>query len=374
MGITRAANVTHLDRIGIPVFMVVRPGARSLSVDQGKGLDPVAAKVSGLMEAVERFHAEHAILPVRRKSCRQLRRSRTVAQLEKLPVRADSPFDEDYPLPWVEGHDLLSGDPAWVPLELVSMDYRQPSPDGFGCFIATRTGAAAGNHPAETLVHAICEIIERDALTLWMLQTGDQQARSRLRLDTVDDPACCTVIAAIRRAGIDVVVWDITSDIGVPAFVCQIIDSSAFLPVGVTDAGGSGCHPTPTIALLRALTEALQSRLTYISGARDDLTRADFRLPGKAALVERRALKSGGRRRSFQDIDVFDGKTFDDDLRWLLNRLVAAGIEQVIAVDLLRPEFGIPVFRVVIPGLEDGYDTEGYVPGVRAMAARAIAQ
>lgn len=59
MGITRVADVTGLDRIGIPVVMVCRPNARSLAVSQGKGIDIEAATVSGLMESVELYHAEH---------------------------------------------------------------------------------------------------------------------------------------------------------------------------------------------------------------------------------------------------------------------------------------------------------------------------
>lgn len=52
-GITRIANVTGLDTIGIPVVMVCRPNSRSISVSQGKGPDLDAARASGLMESVE---------------------------------------------------------------------------------------------------------------------------------------------------------------------------------------------------------------------------------------------------------------------------------------------------------------------------------
>ena len=48
MGITRVANVTGLDFVGVPVVMVTRPNSRSLAVSQGKGLDLDTAKASGL--------------------------------------------------------------------------------------------------------------------------------------------------------------------------------------------------------------------------------------------------------------------------------------------------------------------------------------
>src|SRR4051812_30970889 len=63
-GITRIANVTGLDRVGLPVIAVSRPNSRSISVSQGKGLTLEAAQVSGLMESIESWHAEHALLPL----------------------------------------------------------------------------------------------------------------------------------------------------------------------------------------------------------------------------------------------------------------------------------------------------------------------
>src|SRR6201999_785112 len=55
-GITRLANVTGLDRIGIPVYQAIRPNSRGLSLSQGKGVDEVSAQVSALMESLECHH------------------------------------------------------------------------------------------------------------------------------------------------------------------------------------------------------------------------------------------------------------------------------------------------------------------------------
>src|SRR5262245_57612072 len=58
VGITRVAELTRLDRIGIPVFQAVRPSARSLTLSQGKGLSVAAARVGAAMESMEVWHAE----------------------------------------------------------------------------------------------------------------------------------------------------------------------------------------------------------------------------------------------------------------------------------------------------------------------------
>src|SRR5712692_8315682 len=57
-GITRLADVTGLDWIGLPVYQAIRPNSRNISVSQGKGLTRAQAKVSALMESLESFHAE----------------------------------------------------------------------------------------------------------------------------------------------------------------------------------------------------------------------------------------------------------------------------------------------------------------------------
>ncbi len=53
-GITRVARHTGLDDIGIPVWCAYAPNSRSIVIAQGKGLTDIDAKVSTVMEALER--------------------------------------------------------------------------------------------------------------------------------------------------------------------------------------------------------------------------------------------------------------------------------------------------------------------------------
>jgi len=68
----------------------------------------------------------------------------------------------------------------------------------------------------------------------------------------------------------------------------------------------------------------------------------------------------------------FESRTVGDDLRWILARLRAAGIDQVVAVDLSRPAIGVPVVRIIVPGLEGVMDEAhgDYAPGRRARRCR----
>ena len=136
MGITRVANVTGLDRIGIPVVMVCRPNSRSLSVSQGKGLTLDAAKASGVMEAIELYHAEHIELPLKLGSSSRARADAPPDRSRWPAARADSRFPPDLPLLWIEGRDLLADARVWLPFEMVHSNYTLPLPPGSGCFPA----------------------------------------------------------------------------------------------------------------------------------------------------------------------------------------------------------------------------------------------
>jgi ribosomal protein S12 methylthiotransferase accessory factor len=125
-------------------------------------------------------------------------------------------------------------------------------------------------------------------------------------------------------------------------------------------AEGAGCHPARHIALLRALTEAAQSRLTAISGARDDMLRQEYidcRDPATLLFQRRRLGRKGSRR--FSEIPSFESDSFDEDVAWELDHLRRAGFDRVIVIDLARPELGLPVARVVIPGLGIPHSARG---------------
>jgi ribosomal protein S12 methylthiotransferase accessory factor len=72
---------------------------------------------------------------------------------------------------------------------------------------------------------------------------------------------------------------------------------------------------------------------------------------------------------AFRDVPSLMTDDLGEDLRWALRRLAAVGAERVIAVDLTRPEFGIPVVRLVVPGLEWDPHHPTYRPGRRAQAS-----
>lgn len=367
LGITRVADVTGLDVIGVPVTMAYRPNARSRSVSPGKGLDLAAARASAVMESIEGWHAERIHLPLLLASHDELRFGRRVIDVGALPRSAVGGLPDDLRVLWIEGRDLLADAATWLPFEVVHTNYTLPLPPSSGALVSSSNGLASGNHLLEAVSHGICELVERDATTLWHARGGLRRHETRVDLATVDDPACADVLQRFARAGIAVAVWEITSDVGIAAFRCLIVDRDPGLHRPHLPGLGAGCHPSRAIALLRALTEAAQTRLTLISGARDDLGVANYIAASERDAHEKllAAVNDGRAGRSFREAPDFEAATFDEDLAWQLGRLRAVGIRQVVVVDLTKPGLGIPVARVVIPGLEGIHEAPGYLAGAR---------
>lgn len=366
-GITRVADVTGMDRIGIPVALACRPNARSLSVSQGKGLTTAAARASAVMECIELHHAERPSLPLLLASTGELRASgRAVVDVAALAGASSSRYHVERPLLWTQAREYGTGEGCWLPYEVVHTSALLPAPTGSGCFSSTSNGLASGNHRLEAIAHALGEVIERDAAAVWQAQPAARRAATRLDLGAIDDPACRELLDRYQAAEIEVRAWETTSDVRVPAYLCEIVDRTA--PAGASGFTGMGCHLSPAIALLRALTEAAQSRMTYITGSRDDLFRRDYRAvrigPGRDAVPEEAPA------RTLRDAPAAPAtRTFGEDVQVLVERLRAAGLPSVLVVDLGNERWGVPVVRVVVPGAEGPDDEPTYVPGRRARAA-----
>jgi YcaO-like protein with predicted kinase domain len=369
IGLTRIANVTGLDTVNVPVVSVCRPNARSNAVCQGKGLTLDAAKASGVMESIETYCAEHIVRPVFFASARELARQHQVFDFERLCRVSGASVSADTRIMWIEGRDIVSSEPRMLPFELVHADFTVPRPPGSGYFFLSTNGLASGNSMQEAILHGTCEVIERDAATLFSLDGQLLEAR-RLDLDSVNDGDCRATLTKLVNAGLAVAVWDVTSDIGVAAFRCQILERAPGQHGITIPAEGHGCHPNRAVALVRALTEAAQARVTAISGARDDIGPDLYGLAEDPVLLEswRNSLDSTKGKGQFLQVPNAELKTTEDELAHVLSCLLSAGFSDVVMVDLSPTPSGLcAVVRIVVPGLE-GPLHRYYAPGLRCRA------
>ena len=204
-GISRIADITGLDVVGVPVALGVRPLARSLVIAVGKGLDLWAARTGALMESLECWYAETAAPDVLGLNATALGAApelscADVVDLSTLPTALDAPVGrqlDDQLGDWICGRRLRSRVPVWVPFEAVSLDYRSTSL-GRPRIARNSNGLASGNLFVEAVVHGLCEVIERDAEWRWRASSESR----RVRMDTVEDPRCRQLLKAIDRAGL----------------------------------------------------------------------------------------------------------------------------------------------------------------------------
>lgn len=347
-GITRIADLTGLDRLDLPVVSVTRPNARSLGVASGKGLTLLDACASGLMEALELFHAEtfEAAFPLQALGSDVL-----LPDLARLPQHKDRAPVTSWDLVHrvARGFELNSGRQTALPFDLAHADFR-PGPAADALFPIGSNGLAGGNSRSEAVLHALFELVERDAVAMLAAGGGDPLTGRRL-LDwsSVTDPLLRAMHARLRGRGLEVYAHDATTALGIPAFYCRLVQSDGGAGGLAIATDGSGCHLDPAIALRRALTEAAQTRLLLISGARDDIRARNYRTrPSRPPATEPQPF-------------AWPAYTGPREIEPVLQRmralLGAGGHRQVIVVPLGGSD-ALSFVRVLVPGLRDDQPCE----------------
>ncbi|MBI5509612.1 MAG: YcaO-like family protein [Deltaproteobacteria bacterium] len=349
MGITRLADVTGLDRLGIPTFCAIRPGARLVQVANGKGLVDADARVSALMEAIEVFHAEEPTLPVVTSSFAALcAAGQAVAKPQALPgFVTGHHYNDDYVVDWVPAEELHSGARVLVP---ASAAY----PVSPSLYLWWTNGLASGNHLVEATLHALYEIIERHAMATAVLPDPDPLALLRprvsyLRLATITSAPVAELCERIARHDLKLLLATVKSAVPVHTFWAILLDKKPQALTTLVNTG-YGTHASPTVAAIRAITEAAQSRLAMIHASREDVAH-------KPAFTDHDKLSRGY---AFFDNIIGGGDwrflcdysraSLRDDYERLVAALATCGAGQILRVDLTRAPFNIPVVKVIVPG------------------------
>jgi len=346
-GITRIADVTELDDLGIPVFNCFRPTASPglNTVTSGKGVVPAAARVSAMMEAIERTWCEQrAGEPPLQASYAELCAAGVPAlDPRRLILKRGHTWTDSTSISWWPVRELASNVEVLVPALAVFV----PFPNECGMFRSNTIGLASGNSPQEALLHGLLETIEQDCTAFGeALKSG-----WNIRLSSLPDTAG-ELVGRFQRIGIEVQVFAYVNDIKVPTFFATTEDTQA--GDGMLFNGGAGCHLDPVVAVARALTEAAQSRLAVIAGAREDFTGQAYRRHSSyEALQEMYRMWSGGR--PTEDFDVVESAstgTTDGDLGLVLAGLERAGLPLVFATELAPDDLPFSVTKAIVPGLE----------------------
>jgi ribosomal protein S12 methylthiotransferase accessory factor len=363
-GVTRVADVTGLDHVGVPTTLALRPNAPTMACSSGKGVTFDQAYVSGVMEAFELHAAETVVLSPIRASYRELTKQYTMPAEDHLWLTRHSLFTVDWPFYWCLGWDLITQTEIPVPMAMVGMA-KASMVGSLRAFLASSNGLGAGNSFLEAITSGLYEVIERDGVACHYHAAMHKQRPIPLVPNAVlrAYPLLAPVLEKCDRARVRVVVQECVVDTNVPIYNAFAYDEE---DRGVPVTHGYGAHLDSEIALLRAVTEALQARLNFIAGSRDDLFRSAYTRvragwrDGVTALQHAQVHSPNATRRGSIASD-----TFEKDILHLLDCVRGARLPNVVVFDLTPPGFPVFVVRVLVPGLE-GYMHHGYQPGPRA--------
>jgi ribosomal protein S12 methylthiotransferase accessory factor len=295
-----------------------------------------------MMEGIERYSGEVKERELSISRFSELKKEQNALDPSDLILPGGS--DPDSEIPWVNGYDIMNDEEIIVPANAVF----HPLAHSYKLLFRTNTsGLASGNEIEEAIFHGLAEVIERDA---WSIVEATRKTGPIIQ--NVGDGRAGDLLAKFSQAQVAIYLKDITSDIGIPT--CAAVSDDLKLRDPTLLTTGMGTHTCADIAVLRALTEVAQSRLTQIHGAREDTTVADFR---KQIGYERTKRLNKhwfdvSMSKDFADIKSYDSNDFLEDIKYMAGRLEEAGMDRVIVVDLTREEIGVPVVRVIVPGLE----------------------
>lgn len=340
-------DATSLDRLGIPVFLChrIRPDDSRTS-HTGKGVSAIQAQVSLTMESIERFCSEYRSeysSKLLKGSYDSLKTKHNTLDPQSLILSNITNYRPDGEIHWVWGTDILRQEDILVPACTV---YHPFHLDEFFLMNTHTNGIASGNTLEEAVIHGLAEVIERDA---WSIAQYNRHFREALSVeDGAENRFIVDVIERYDNADIEIVAKNITSDVGVPviaAFSRDLVHDN-MIPID-----GFGAHLDPKVAMIRSILEIATTRALFMlkfglvgmnesmSGYFREEDESDPRFYA-SELKQLSDMQSDYTDDIYQDITIMTGK------------LQKCGLDRVIAVDLTRPDVGIPTVRVIVPGME----------------------
>lgn len=352
-GITRVADQTDLDRIGVPVFSAIRPLSRGLTVSTGKGVTAESAWLSAVFESVEQSYAERASdLCAYVQSIAEMKRAeRTVIPFERQPRCAASRLHDGLKLAWVRGVSLITGETVYAPYNLIGLDMAAQSPWSPDMFLMASNGLAAGGNLVGAVLQGLRELVEDDAFMLASrFPIDDVEAGDTLKIDYRSGDPLPDILRKLGRAGLEASFMTPKAGLGVPAIVATLVPMQKATETRIFS--GVACRDKLEDAALAAVLEAIQTRLTFVAGSREDLFSEDY------LQSEMRNLR-GFRKASLHE----RGDSVRDDDGLELHRLIEALKDNKISGIYAFPLGGMEGVFEIVRVLADDLMSVEHIPG-----------
>lgn len=324
----------------MPVWQAIRPLGRALSVHQGKGRTDEQAQLSALGEAAESHAAEMLRPDIFDISHADLQKHKHVVNLLHLRAREGRVPDVHKIRHWTQMIDARTGEPVFVPHACVSLDYTLAAdPD----LDRSSTGLGAGMSWDQAISKGLFECLERDALGNWLRCASVLRIAREIERDTLPSGWGDPWTEILSQLNIHLRIFSIPSVTSVATIVCSLRPAGRNAPVTLPTFG-SACTPDPESALFAAFAEAVQSRLTLIAAARDDVMPAEYATNRGSEFCP--PLPPGWRGKPWSEATVRCGSCDSQ-----INDLADAGFKQVLIRRLTLDEAPWKVVKVIVPGL-----------------------
>ncbi len=349
----------------------------------GKGVSETQARASALCEALERYCGEmdgseiripgsfsemrakwgDAVIhpnTVMRYSDRQYA-ERAIWNARKSKFnRVPEPFVENTCVDWTPVWSLTEERHKYLPTQLLYYTaLADKDRDTFYC-MGCSNGNASGNTLEEAIIQGFFELVERDATALWWY---NRLLRPGVDIDSFGETWFMELGAHYDTLGRDLWALDITSDLEIPAFA-----AFSALRQGPEERilFGLGCHLDARIALQRALAEMNQMLSISQSGRESGkmgVEDSEVLSWLKTATRDNQPYINPDKKAAWRTCADYQKCCSGDlllDIIECRQRVESRGME-VLVLDQTRPGIGMPVVKVVVPGLRHFWAR--YAPG-----------
>lgn len=338
----------------------------------GKGKSAIQAQASGLGEAIERYCAVYqgyeksvkgtyislkpkAIHPnacMNFSSAQYAQREKFNKDHSKIFFTVPYPFDETTNVAWSPVWSLTHNEFKYLPMSYCYFGFSEGSEDRF--FYPDSNGNAAGSSLEEAILQGLFELVERDSVGIWWF---NRLQRPMVNLSSFREPYFEQLLAFYNSCDRELWVLDITTDLGIPSFAA-VSQSKNLSKRDIIF--GFGTHFDPTVAISRALTELNQLFPTVDPAfGNSNTTKAVYRTNDKAmidwlttATLENQPYlaPNTARAKVAGDYPMILNDDIKDDVERGVQIMAEHGMETLV-LDMTRPDIGLSVVKVFVPGL-----------------------
>lgn len=255
-------------------------------------------------------------------------------------------FDPTAEIDWSPVWSLRDKRFKHLPTSLMYFFYKGGS--GANHFHADSNGCAAGNTLEEAIVQGFLELVERDTYAIWWY---NRLHKPQVDLSQFDDSYVRDLQIQFGETGRRVWLLDLTNDLEIPSYVAL---SHAMEGSQEIIEFGSGSHFDARIAALRSLTELNQFLSLGLSAGRNEGV-APLRLH------DHPYLRPNGAPPVRPDFSSKFGYIDTREQVLACVRLAERHGLDFLVLDQTRPDIGVPVVRVIVPGLRHFY--RRFAPG-----------